>query len=113
MRALHDGQRRLRDLDIFHGVSYRTFGLKEKEETVNLFVEVEENKPYYVQVSGGYESDSGFFGRTKVGDRNLFGLNKDLWAGAEISQTGYRLETRLTEPRFLGTRTTASIGAIQ
>ena len=111
LRSLYDGQRRLRDLDIFHGVSYRTFGLKEKEETVNLFVEVEENKPYYVQVSGGYESDSGFFGRTKVGDRNLFGLNKDLWAGAEISQTGYRLETRLTEPRFLGTRTTASIGA--
>jgi outer membrane protein insertion porin family len=110
LRSLHDGQRRLRDQDIFHGVSYRTFGLKEKEETVDLFVEIEENKPYYVQVSGGYESDSGFFGRTKVGDRNLFGLNKDLWAGAEISQTGYRVETRLTEPRFLGTRTTASIG---
>ncbi|MBC2710860.1 MAG: hypothetical protein HGJ94_07650 [Desulfosarcina sp.] len=36
LRSLHDGQRRLRDLDIFHGVSYRTFGLKEKEETVNL-----------------------------------------------------------------------------
>jgi outer membrane protein insertion porin family len=111
LRSLNDGQRRLRDLDIFHGVSYRTFGLKEKDETVNLFVEVEENKPYYIQVSSGYESDSGFFGRTKVGDHNLFGLNKDLWAGAEISQTGYRIETRLTEPRFLGTRTTASIGA--
>jgi outer membrane protein insertion porin family len=111
LRSLSDGQRRLRDLDIFHGVSYRTFGLKEKEEAVNLLVEVEENKPYYAQVSGGYESDSGFFGRARAGDRNLFGLNKDLWAGAEISQTGYRVETRLTEPRFLGTRTTANIGA--
>jgi outer membrane protein insertion porin family len=109
LRALHDGQRRLRDLDIFHGVSYRTFGLKEKEETVNLFVEVEENKPYYAQISGGYESDSGFFGRTKVGDQNLFGLNKDLWASGEISQTGYRLETRLTEPRLFGTQISASI----
>ncbi len=111
LQSLHDGQRRLRDLDIFHGVGYRTFGLKEKEETANLFVEVEENKPYYVQLSGGYESDSGFFGRTKFGDRNLFGLNKNLWASGEISETGYRVETRLTEPRFLGTRTTASIGA--
>ena len=111
LRQLHDGQRQLRDLAIFHGVSYRTFGLKEKQETVNLFVEVEENKPYYAQVSGGFESDSGFFGRTRVGDRNLLGLNKDLWAGAEISQTGYRVETRLTEPRFLGTKITASIGA--
>ena len=68
LRHLHDGQRRLRDLAIFHGVGNRTFGLKEKDDTVNLFVEVEENKPYYAQVSGGYESDSGFFGRAKVGD---------------------------------------------
>jgi len=111
LRSLQDGQRRLRDLAIFHGVRFRTFGLKEKEETANLFVEVEENKPYYAQISGGYESDSGFFGRTRIGDRNLFGLNKDLWASGEISQTGYRVETRLTEPRFLGTRTTTSIGA--
>ncbi|BBO70748.1 hypothetical protein DSCA_46780 [Desulfosarcina alkanivorans] len=111
LRALHDGQRRLRDLDIFHGVKYRTFGLKEKAETVNLFVEIEENKPYYAQASGGYESDSGGFGRIRIGDHNLFGLNKDLWAGGEVSETGYRVETRLTEPRFLGSRTTASIGA--
>ena len=110
LRALHDGQRRLRDLAIFHGVSYRTFGLKEKDETVNLFVEVEEDKPYYAQISGGYESDSGFFGRTKIGDQNLFGLNKDLWASGEISETGYRLETRLTEPRLFGTQISASIG---
>jgi len=91
-------------------VGFRNFGLKEKAETVNLFVEVEENRPYFVQVSGGYESDSGLFGRAMVGDRNLFGLNKDLWASGEVSQTGYRLETRLTEPRFLNTHTTASIG---
>ena len=52
-----------------------------------------------------------FYGRAKIGDHNLFGLNKDLWAGGEISETGFRLETRLTEPRFLGTHVTASIGA--
>jgi outer membrane protein insertion porin family len=110
LRRLHDGQRQLRDLAIFHGVGYRTFGLKEKEETVNVFVEVEENKPYYVELGGGYESDSGLFGRARAGDRNLFGLNKDLWASGEVSETGHRVETRLTEPRFLGTRTTATIG---
>lgn len=110
LQTLYDGQRRLRDQDIFHSVGFRSFGLKEKAETVNLFVEVEENRPYFAQVSGGYESDSGLFGRAMVGDRNLFGLNKDLWASGEVSQTGYRLETRLTEPRFLNTHTTASIG---
>ena len=111
LQSLYDGQRRLRDLEIFHGVDYRILGLKEKEKTVDLFVAVEENKPYYAQTAAGYESDSGFFGRAKIGDHNLFGLNKDLWASGEISQTGYQVETRLTEPRFLGTRTTASIGA--
>lgn len=111
LRDLHEGQRRLRDLQIFHGVDYRILGLKEAADTVSLFVDVEESEPYFAQVSAGYESDSGFFGRTKIGDRNLWGLNKELWAGGELSQTGYRVETRLTEPRFLGTRVAASIGA--
>ena len=111
LRSLHDGQRNLRDLAIFHDVSYRTIGLKEKAETVNQFVEIEEAKPYYTQLSIGYESDSGFYGRAKIGDHNLFGLNKDLWASGEVSETGFRLETRLTEPRFLGIHITASIGA--
>lgn len=110
LQALYDGQRRLRDLDIFHSVNYRTFGLMEQDETVTLFVAVEEQKPYYVELGAGYESDRGFFGRAKVGDRNLFGWNKDLWASGEISQTGYRVETRLTEPRFFRTRTLANIG---
>jgi len=110
IRSLHDGQRRLRDLDIFHGVSYRTFGLQEMDETVDLFVDIEENDPYYAQISGGYESSYGFYGRTKVGDHNLFGWNKKLWVSGEVGQTGYRLETRLTEPRIFGTHTSASIG---
>ena len=110
LQALYDGQRRLRDMDIFHGVTYRTIGLKEKEKTVDLFVEVQENKPYYAEVSLGYESDTGVYGSTKVGDRNLFGLNKELWASGKISETGHRLETRLIEPRLLGTRISAGIG---
>ncbi len=110
LQALYDAQRRLRDMDIFHGVTYRTFGLKEQADTVDLFIEVEENKPYFAQGGLGYESDTGFFGRIRGGDRNLFGLNKDLWAGGQVSETGYRLETQFTEPRFFGTRTTATIG---
>ena len=110
LRALNDGQRRLRDLDILHNVSFRSLGLKEQDETVHLFVEVEEIKPYFAQLSTGYESDRGFYGRTRIGDRNLFGRNKSLWASAEVSQTGYRLETRLTEPRFFNTPITASLG---
>ncbi|MGL1931963.1 MAG: outer membrane protein assembly factor BamA [Desulfotalea sp.] len=110
LQSLYDGQRRLRDMEIFHGVTYRIFGLKEKEKTVDLFVEVQENKPYYAEMSLGYESDSGIFGGAKLGNRNLFGLNKELWVYGKMSETGHRFETRLKEPRFMGTLTTASVG---
>ena len=110
LQALYDAQRRLRDMEIFHSVNSHTFGLKEKADTVDLFVEVEENKPFYAEGGAGYQSDTGLFGRIKGGDRNLFGLNKDLWGAAEVSETGYRLDTQFSEPRFLGTRTTASVG---
>lgn len=111
LQALNDGQRSLRDLSIFHDVSYRTIGLKEKAETVTQIVEIEEAEPYYAELSLGYESDRGFYGKTKVGDRNLFGLAKDLWAGGEVSETGFKLESRLTEPRLFGTRIAATLGA--
>ncbi|WP_319523509.1 outer membrane protein assembly factor BamA [Breoghania sp.] len=111
LQALNDGQRSLRDLSVFHDVNYRTIGLKEKAETVTQIVEIEEAEPYYAELSVGYESDSGFYGKTKVGDRNLFGLAKDLWAGGEVSETGFKVETRLTEPRLFGTHITATLGA--
>jgi outer membrane protein insertion porin family len=111
LQALNDGQRSLRDLSIFHDVSYRTIGLKDKAETVTQIVEIEEAEPYYAELSLGYESDSGFYGKTKVGDRNLFGLAKDLWAGGEISETGFKVESRLTEPRLFGTHIAATLGA--
>ncbi|BBO84560.1 hypothetical protein DSCO28_51260 [Desulfosarcina ovata subsp. sediminis] len=110
LRTLYDGQRRLRDLDIFQSVNYRTLGLKERDEMVNLFVDIREKAPYYTEFGLGYESDSGLYGRASGGDRNFWGINKALSASGEISQTGYRVETRLTDPRFLGTRTTASLG---
>jgi outer membrane protein insertion porin family len=109
--ALYDGQRRLRDMEIFHEVRYNPVGLKEKSSAIDLFVEVEEAKPYYGQVSIGYESNSGIFSRSKIGDRNILGLNKNIWVNGELSQTGYRIESRLLEPRFFGTVTSASIGA--
>ncbi|WP_155306705.1 outer membrane protein assembly factor BamA [Desulfosarcina widdelii] len=111
LQALNDGQRSLRDLSIFHDVNYRTIGLKEKADTVTQIVEIEEAKPYYAEFSLGYESDSGLYGKTKVGDHNLFGLAKDLWAGGEVSETGFKVESRLTEPRLFGTHIAATFGA--
>ena len=102
-------QRNIRDIDAFDSVSFNTFGLKEKADKVNLFMELEEKKPYYIQSGIGYDTEREFHANLMAGDRNLFGLNKDVSAAGEISQIGYRVDLGILEPRFLGTRIKSSI----
>ena len=104
------GQRNIRDLKVFDSVKFKTIGLKEKNEKINVFVEVEEKKPYFVQAGGGYETDRGFFVHSKLGDHNLFGTNKDGWLGGGWSQIGYDGELGVTEPRLFGSRISATFG---
>jgi outer membrane protein insertion porin family len=102
-------QRNIRDIEAFDSVRFSTYGLKEMEDAVNLLVELEEKKPYYIQSGGGYDTERGFYGDILAGDQNLFGLNKRVWASAEISQIGYRGDLGIVEPRFLGTRIKSAI----
>lgn len=99
-----EGQRNLRNMDIFNSVKYKAIGLKEKRKRIDLFVETEEKKPYFVEVVGGYESEKRFFAHTKVGDRNLLGTNKIASLRGELSQIGHRGEFQIKEPRLLGSR---------
>jgi outer membrane protein insertion porin family len=99
-----EGQRNIRDLDIFNAVKFKTIGLKEKADKINLFAEIEEKKPYFLHVGGGYETQKGFFGKARVGDHNLFGTNKDVWIGGEVSFIGYLGEFEVREPRLFGSR---------
>jgi len=97
-------QRNIRDIGAFDSVRFNTYGLKEAEDKVNLLLELEEKKPYYIQAGVGYDTERKFYANILAGDHNLFGLNKHVWAGGEISQIGYRGDLGITEPRFLGTR---------
>ncbi len=103
-------QRNIRNLDIFNSVQFKTVGLKEKEEEVNLFVEIEEKKPYFIEAGGGYETEKGLFVNARAGDHNIFGANKDGWLEGEVSQIGYRGELGIREPRILGSRISAAFG---
>jgi outer membrane protein insertion porin family len=108
--AMLQGQRKIRDLDLFDSVKLRAVGLKEQRQEIDLIVEVEEKKPYFFELGGGYESQKGLYAHSKVGDHNLFGTNKDGWLGAEASEIGYRAESRIREPRFLGSKIWADAG---
>ncbi|MBA3036908.1 MAG: outer membrane protein assembly factor BamA [Desulfobacterium sp.] len=102
-------QRNIRNLDIFKEVGFKTLGLKAENDRINLMVDVEEQKPYFIELGFGYDSSKEFYARTGIGDHNLFGLNKYGWISGEISQAGYKSEIGISEPRFLDTYTSASI----
>ena len=104
-----ESQRNIRDINAFDSVRFKTYGLKEKEDKVNLLLELEEKKPYYIQFGGGYDTEKEFYADFLAGDRNLFGLNKEIWTRTEISEIGYRGDLGMVEPRFMGTRIKSSI----
>ncbi len=110
LRKVLEAQRRLRDLKVFDSVQVRTVGLKEKADTVHLFVRCSEKKPYYFEIGGGYQTDKGIFGRAKAGDHNFLGTGKDVSLSGEASEVGGRYGLNIFEPRLLGTRFSANAG---
>jgi outer membrane protein insertion porin family len=103
-------QRNLRNLDVFNSVQFTTVGLREKWEQVEFFADLEEKRPYFFELRGGYQSDFGLFADARVGDQNLFGMNRRLTLGGQVNQTGYRAELELQDPNLWGTGTTAALG---
>ncbi len=135
VQELLKAQQKIRNLDIFDQVRFKSMGLQEKEDTVNLFVEVEEKKPYVIQFGLGYDTGRNLYASTRAKNRNLLGLdlrtwleaevsqistrakNRNLlgldlrtWLEAEVSQIGYRADYGLQEPRLMGSEIGATFG---
>ena len=97
-------QKNIRNIGALNSASFKLIGLKEKTDRVNLLVEMEEKKPYYLEFGAGFDTRREKYAHARLGDHNLFGLNKDGWVSSEWSDIGFRHELGITEPRFLGTR---------
>lgn len=102
LKKVIDSQKELRNIGLFSSVRFRMIGLREKLDTVHAFIEVAEKSPYYGTFVVGYQSDKKAFLQAKIGDRNIFGLNKEAWVGGEISQIGYRGGAGFLEPKLFG-----------
>jgi outer membrane protein insertion porin family len=109
LKKMLAAQRNIRNIEAFDSVRVRTLGLKEKAKKVDLLAEIEEKRPYYLQLGAGFDTERRSFGHTRVGDQNFFGLNKDIWAGGEISEIGYRGEGEITEPRLFNYPVSATL----
>ena len=97
------------DIDIFQTVNLTTFGIEEKRERADLFIDVMEKKPFLLGFGGGYNSEKGLFAHTSFEDRNFLGRYKSAWIRGEVAETGYRASAGLTEPRLIGTRASATV----
>ncbi|MCF8024534.1 MAG: outer membrane protein assembly factor BamA [Desulfobacteraceae bacterium] len=100
-------QRNIRSLNAVDSAGFKTFGLEQKSRRVDMLAEIREIKPYFVELAAGYDTRRLLYINAAAGNSNLLGLNKQLRAGLEWSQIGYRAELDLNEPRFLGTRISA------
>ena len=103
LKSMLEGQKNIRNMEAFDSVQFKTFGIKEEQDRVTLLIDMEEIESYYLQAATGYASDRGLYGNTRVGDRNLFGLNKDAWIGGELSQIGYQSGIGVTQQRIFNT----------
>lgn len=103
-------QRNLRSTGLFETVQVRTIGLKEMESIVHLLFLTVEKKPYFFELGGGYDTSKGLYARTKTGDHNFLGTDKDIWTGGEIAETGWRWDAGISNPRLFGSRVQADMG---
>ncbi|MFP4532065.1 MAG: outer membrane protein assembly factor BamA [Desulfobacterales bacterium] len=108
-RAL-ETQRNIRSIRAVDTAGFSTFGLEQRADRVDMLAEIREIRPYFVELAGGYDTRRLFYMNAAAGDRNLFGLNKELRGNLELSQRGYRAELDLGEPRFFGTRISSGTG---
>ncbi len=97
-------RRNIQNLNAVDTVRIRHVGLKHLEPEVDLIVEISEKKPYYVELSGGYDTARHLYMETGIGDKNFMGRNLDVQARFGLSQVGYDMAVSLTEPRFLSGR---------
>ncbi|MFO7810056.1 MAG: outer membrane protein assembly factor BamA [Candidatus Delongbacteria bacterium] len=96
--GLSEGQRNLRDQKIFKSVSAFTPGIESKNDTVDVLINVEEYPPYYFQAAAGYESYIGPFVSLSAGNKNLFGLNKEININTEASFVRQSVNLNFIEP---------------
>jgi len=108
MVSMLESQRNIKNINAFETARTIPIGIREKADKIHLLVDVEEKKPYSLEVGLGYDTPRHLYGNMRISDQNLFGLNKNAWIDLEISEIGYRGETGILEPRFLGTRILSS-----
>lgn len=83
-KKLYDGIRKLRNIQNFKTVSYSVPERGGDREKLDLFISVDERKPFLLGGAAGYEEEKQFYGRLYAENRNFLGLDKQLRVEGEL-----------------------------
>ncbi len=108
-KKIVDSQLKLRRLGAFSAVTIETVGLADKAQTVHLLVQVDEQKPFTLDLEFGYSTDYSFAGALAFTNYNSFGWAKrtmfKLTGGRDLS----RAEVGWLDPSFVGSSVEMSV----
>lgn len=110
-RKVVESQLNLRRLGAFTTVRVETIGLADKDSTVHLLVDVDEQRPFMLELEFGYSTDRGFTGALAFTNLNSFGWAKHTIFKLTAGQKLARGEVAWYDPRFLGSSFEMSVNA--
>jgi outer membrane protein insertion porin family len=110
-RKVVESQLNLRRLGAFTTVRVETIGLADKDSTVHLLVDVDEQRPFMLELEFGYSTDRGFTGALAFTNLNSFGWAKHTIFKLTAGQNLARGEVAWYDPRFLGSSYEMSVNA--
>lgn len=110
-RKVVESQLNLRRLGAFTSVRIETIGLADKDSTVHLLVDVDEQRPFMLELEFGYSTDRGFTGALAFTNLNSFGWAKHTIFKLTAGQKLARGEVAWYDQRFLGSSFEMSVNA--
>lgn len=113
-KKIVDSQLNLRRLGAFNAVTMETIGLAEKEPVVHLLVDVDEQKPFFLDLEFGYSTDYSFSGSLAFTNLNSFGWAKRTMFKLTGGRDLQRAEIGWLDPSLVGsTFEMSALGWIQ
>jgi len=82
-------QKNIRNINSIERADFKALGIKENDDQIFFITDIEEKKPYYFEVSLGYDTTRDAYFSISTGDKNFLGMNRNLYLDAEISGIGY------------------------
>ncbi|MBF0376957.1 MAG: BamA/TamA family outer membrane protein [Desulfamplus sp.] len=101
-------EKKIRESSAVKSVEIKSPELTLMKEEPDIEIAIEESNPYFVEAAIGYDTEQNLYLDTKIGDNNFSGREIDAWLEASVSGIGYRAESGLKKPFFLGTKIEAT-----